>query len=44
MDLHSALTELAELNPRQSQVMELRYFGGLEERGDGWTGLLTLRG
>ena len=29
--LDDALTELAELNPRQSQVVELRFFGGLTE-------------
>jgi len=29
--LDEALKELAELNPRQSQVVELRYFGGLSE-------------
>jgi RNA polymerase sigma-70 factor, ECF subfamily len=28
--LDDALTELAKLNPRQSQVVELRYFGGLD--------------
>ena len=27
--VHEALERLAELNPRQSQVMSLRYFGGL---------------
>lgn len=27
--LHDALTDLAKLNPRQSQVVELKYFGGL---------------
>ena len=27
--LDEALTELAELDPRQSQVIELRFFGGL---------------
>jgi len=30
LDLDAALEELAELNPRQAQVVELRYFGGLE--------------
>jgi RNA polymerase sigma factor (TIGR02999 family) len=30
LDLDSALTELAELDSRQCQVVELRYFGGLE--------------
>lgn len=29
--LDEALTKLAELNPRQAQVVELRYFGGLNE-------------
>ncbi len=29
--LDEALARLAELNPRQSQVVELRYFGGLNE-------------
>ncbi|MGH9845935.1 MAG: sigma-70 family RNA polymerase sigma factor [Blastocatellia bacterium] len=29
--LDDALTELAALNPRQAQVVELRYFGGLSE-------------
>jgi RNA polymerase sigma-70 factor (ECF subfamily) len=29
--LDDALKKLAELNPRQSQVVELRYFGGLSE-------------
>ncbi len=29
--LDEALKKLAELNPRQSQVVELRYFGGLSE-------------
>ena len=27
--LHEALTELAEVDPRQSRIVELRYFGGL---------------
>ncbi len=27
--LHQALTDLAEINPRQARVVELRYFGGL---------------
>lgn len=30
LDLDSALTELAELNARQARVVELRYFGSLE--------------
>ena len=29
--LDQALTELAEIEPRQAQVVELRYFGGLSE-------------
>ena len=29
--LDEALVRLAALNPRQSQVVELRYFGGLTE-------------
>src|SRR5262245_14595793 len=29
--LHQALTELADIEPRQAQVVELRYFGGLSE-------------
>ena len=29
--LDQALTELADLDPRQAQVVELRYFGGLSE-------------
>ena len=29
--LDEALTRLAELNPRHSQIVELRYFGGLTE-------------
>jgi RNA polymerase sigma factor (TIGR02999 family) len=29
--LDEALTELARLNPRQARVVELRYFGGLNE-------------
>ena len=29
--LDEALKNLAELNPRQSQIVELRYFGGLSE-------------
>ncbi len=28
--LHEALEELARLDPRKAQVIELRYFGGLE--------------
>jgi RNA polymerase sigma factor (sigma-70 family) len=27
--VHEALDRLAELNPRQAQVMTLRYFGGM---------------
>jgi RNA polymerase sigma factor (TIGR02999 family) len=30
VDLDRALNELSRLNPRQAQVVELRYFGGLE--------------
>jgi RNA polymerase sigma-70 factor (ECF subfamily) len=30
LDLDTALRELAELDPRQAQVVELRFFGGLE--------------
>lgn len=30
--LHEALTDLARLDPRQGQVVELRYFGGLSEQ------------
>jgi RNA polymerase sigma-70 factor, ECF subfamily len=30
MDLDSALEDLSRLDPRQAQVVELRYFGGLE--------------
>lgn len=30
LDLDRALAELARLDPRQAQVVELRYFGGLE--------------
>lgn len=30
LDLDAALTDLASLAPRQAQVVELRYFGGLE--------------
>jgi RNA polymerase sigma factor (TIGR02999 family) len=29
LDLHDALTSLAELDPRQSRIVELRYFAGL---------------
>ena len=29
--LHDALTELAVLDPRQAEIVELRYFGGLTE-------------
>jgi RNA polymerase sigma factor (sigma-70 family) len=31
VELDDALTALAALNPRVSQVVELRYFGGLTE-------------
>lgn len=30
LDLNAALDELSALSPRQAQVVELRYFGGLE--------------
>ncbi len=30
LDLEAALQRLAQLSPRQAQVVELRYFGGLE--------------
>jgi RNA polymerase sigma factor (TIGR02999 family) len=30
LDVHNALEKLASLNPRQARVVELRYFGGLE--------------
>jgi RNA polymerase sigma factor (sigma-70 family) len=30
LDLESALTELALLDPRQARVVELRFFGGLD--------------
>jgi RNA polymerase sigma factor (TIGR02999 family) len=29
--LHEALTKLSELDPRKSQIVELRFFGGLSE-------------
>jgi RNA polymerase sigma factor (TIGR02999 family) len=32
IDLDQALVELARLDPRQAQIVELRYFGGLSER------------
>ena len=31
LDLHEALNELAHLDPRQAEIVELRYFGGLTE-------------
>ncbi len=31
LELHEALSELAELDPRQAEIVELRYFGGLTE-------------
>ena len=31
IELDEALQTLAEMNPRQSQIVELRYFGGLSE-------------
>jgi RNA polymerase sigma factor (TIGR02999 family) len=30
--LHAALSELAKLDPRQAEIVELRYFGGLTEQ------------
>ncbi len=30
LDVHNALEKLASLDPRQARVVELRYFGGLE--------------
>ncbi|MEM8886022.1 MAG: ECF-type sigma factor [Planctomycetota bacterium] len=32
LDLHEALEELAALDPRQAQIAELRFFGGLTNR------------
>jgi len=32
IDLDQALTELTHLDPRQGQIVELRYFGGLSEQ------------
>lgn len=32
IDLDQALVELARLDPRQGQIVELRYFGGLSEQ------------
>jgi RNA polymerase sigma factor (TIGR02999 family) len=31
LSLHEALDELASLDPRQAEIVELRYFGGLTE-------------
>ena len=31
LDLHQALNEMAGLDPRQAEIVELRYFGGLSE-------------
>jgi RNA polymerase sigma factor (TIGR02999 family) len=31
LSLHEALTDLAALDPRQAQIVEMRYFGGLTE-------------
>ena len=31
IDLHQAINKLAELDPRQSRIVELRFFGGLTE-------------
>jgi len=30
-DLHEAINEMATLDPRQAEIVELRYFGGLSE-------------
>ena len=32
MMVDEALVELARIDPRQAQIVELRYFGGLSER------------
>lgn len=32
LDLHDALAELAAIDPRQAEIVELRYFGGLTEK------------
>jgi RNA polymerase sigma factor (TIGR02999 family) len=32
VDLDEALTRFSEIAPRQARVVELRYFGGLEEQ------------
>jgi RNA polymerase sigma-70 factor (ECF subfamily) len=32
IDLDQALAELARIDPRQGQIVELRYFGGLSEQ------------
>ena len=32
LDIHEALKELAQLEPRLAQVVEMRYFGGLNEK------------
>jgi RNA polymerase sigma factor (sigma-70 family) len=32
LDVHEALNELAQLEPRLAQVVEMRYFGGLTEK------------
>lgn len=32
LDIHEALKELAQLEPRLAQVVEMRYFGGLTEK------------
>jgi RNA polymerase sigma factor (TIGR02999 family) len=31
LDVHEALSEMARLDPRMTQVVEMRYFGGLSE-------------
>ena len=35
--LDDALTDLAKLHPRQSEIIELRFFGGLSVEEDGGT-------
>jgi DNA-directed RNA polymerase specialized sigma24 family protein len=36
--LHEALNEMAGLDPRQAEVVELRYFGGLTDRQEALAG------
>jgi RNA polymerase sigma factor (TIGR02999 family) len=43
LDVHEALKELARLEPRLAQVVEMRYFGGLTEKQIGETLGLTDR-